>query len=162
MGNTAAKIRTALKSAGFNGRVVTVREPHYGDVVVTIRSADVRISEVSRVAKEFEAIHRCEHSGEILLGGNVYVDVRYHGDVLKSLADEVERRIPTDGGLGQVGTLRLAAEIPGNYPSAVHNAKVWRFDGDAKTGRFYCFGIRHAAERVAVELLDAGVTSLPA
>lgn len=152
--NTAAdKIRTALKTAGFNSRKVTVKEPHWGSVKVTIRDASIGIGAVKAVAGAFENVRRCQTTGEILCGGNTYVDVSYHESVTAILATEIEERI-----LAGRFTLPNGAQVEADDVSRPHDTKVWKMvDG---VGSMYCMGVRHAANRLAVELLDAGVVTL--
>src|SRR5512140_564232 len=69
-------LRAALKSAGFNARKVTVRRDH-STLRVTIRDASVPRSIVKAIADQFSVVRRDERSGEILCGGNTFVDVEY-------------------------------------------------------------------------------------
>ena len=87
--STADRMRAALKAAGFKTTQVSVRSPHYGSYNVTIRSADVSILKVEEIVGSFEKIDRCQASGEILLGGNTYVDVSYADDVIAPLKAEI-------------------------------------------------------------------------
>src|SRR5262249_28711190 len=72
----ADKLRVALKSAGFSARQVTVRQRH-STLDVTIRDATVSQTQVKAIAGAFESVRRCEVTGEVLLGGNVFVSVEY-------------------------------------------------------------------------------------
>lgn len=89
MNNTAAKIRDALKSAGFNARAVSVRVGGCStseSVHVTIRRADVSKAAVEEVALKFAEVSRDHATGEILCGGNTYVDVEYARAVINAMA----------------------------------------------------------------------------
>jgi hypothetical protein len=94
----AAEIRKRVKAAGWNARKVSVKVNHLGvdsAVRVTIRSADVPLPRVRDLANGFAHVDRCSATGEILLGGNLYVDVRYadtatapkRTDVLAAITD---------------------------------------------------------------------------
>ena len=78
--SSAANLRAALKTAGYSARQVTVRQRH-STLDVAIRERGVSLTKVSTIAGAFESVRRCEASGEILLGGNVFVSVAY-ADVL--------------------------------------------------------------------------------
>ena len=68
------RARLALKAAGIKG--VTVRKDGSA-LSFTIREVGVSIAAVEKVAGSFESISRCEASGEILCGGNTFVDVDF-------------------------------------------------------------------------------------
>lgn len=72
--SAAERVRAAFKAAGFTTRHVTVASPR-GDVRVTVRSLLVPFAWAKAVAKQVENVRHCEHSGEILLGGNTFVHV---------------------------------------------------------------------------------------
>jgi len=71
----ADRLRAALRQAGFNTRRVSVRGEH-STLQVTIRDASVSLTQVEAIAGPFESISRCEATGELLLGGNCYVDTK--------------------------------------------------------------------------------------
>ena len=74
-------IRTALKAAGIKRNAVSVRGDH-NSIHCVIKSADVAYKVVADAAYAHRKIHYCEYSGEILSGGNTYVNVEYHEDVV--------------------------------------------------------------------------------
>ena len=84
----ADRLRAALKAAGFNARRVSVRH-HHSTLRVTIRDASVSLTQVEAIASPFESVRRCEATGEILLGGNCYVDCWYDPDLVKPLKAEL-------------------------------------------------------------------------
>jgi hypothetical protein len=77
----AAEIRGKLKKLyGITSRQVSVRCASFSmgsSLDVTINDPAVDIREVRNVADGKEKISRCEMTGEILSGGNRYLDVRY-------------------------------------------------------------------------------------
>lgn len=97
----AAKIRAELKRRhGWTSRQVSVRGDYFsmGSAIrVTIKDPAVPLEPVRRVAGEAEQIHRDQMTGEILGGGNRYVDVTYSMDARKILgrryADAVQRAV---------------------------------------------------------------------
>lgn len=90
----ADRLRAKLKAAGYNARRVTVRHDHYSmgsSIDVTIRDPDVGRDTIKALASEFERVDRCEITGEILSGGNRYLDVKYSGKATATLRDRVRR-----------------------------------------------------------------------
>jgi hypothetical protein len=111
----ADKIRADLKRAGIPHKSVSVRMPHWGSVHVTIRDASISISTIKTIANAYECIRRDDASGEILSGGNTFVDVDYDGEVLKALVMAIG--------------WRLANAKEGEIVTAGDRRVVWRFDG---------------------------------
>lgn len=75
---TATKeIRKELKSQlGYNSRQVSVSSRYYGSITFTVRDANVDLEKVKQFSYQYESIRRCEVSGDILSGGNTFVDVQ--------------------------------------------------------------------------------------
>lgn len=86
----AAIIRETLKTQhGWNSRMVSVRADYYSmgsSIHVTIKDASIPSSVVKAIAKQAEVIHYDHYVGEILSGGNRFVDVGYSREALDSLA----------------------------------------------------------------------------
>jgi hypothetical protein len=82
------QLRAALKQAGFNTRRVSVRADH-STLQVTIRDASISLTQIEAIAGPFESIRRCEATGEILQGGNRYVDIKYDPALVKPLKVEL-------------------------------------------------------------------------
>jgi len=55
---------------------LSVRLEHYTAYQIDVKKV-VPLSKVEAVANQYESIDRCEHSGEILSGGNTFVFVNY-------------------------------------------------------------------------------------
>lgn len=71
----AATIRTALKAAGIKGVSVKSERFSGGSAIdVVIKSADVDVAAVTRIAEAQQRLHR-DHDGNITSGGNRYVAV---------------------------------------------------------------------------------------
>lgn len=86
---SAAEIRAALKSRGISSRQVSVRADSYsmGSAVrIEIKDASVPLARVKAAAMKHERIDR-DQWGEILNGGNRYVDIHYTSEARKALAE---------------------------------------------------------------------------
>lgn len=84
----AAAIRAQYKAKGWNARKISVRASYYSmgsSIYVTIKDASIPMAEAEAIAKGAERIDRCEFSGEILCGGNRFVDVKYDSAVLEAM-----------------------------------------------------------------------------
>jgi len=83
------EIRKQLKSVlGYNAKQVSIRKRHYTALVFTVRDASVNVEKVKKFAKDFEKIDYCQYTGEILSGGNTYVEVELSEGVKDELAKE--------------------------------------------------------------------------
>jgi len=83
-GDDTKLIRECLKTElGYNAKFVTVKKRHYYALDFTIRDASVNKKHLEKWVKRFESISRCEYSGDILSGGNTFVDVSASEDVKK-------------------------------------------------------------------------------
>ncbi len=94
----AAIIRKELKSKhGWTSRDVSVRADYYSmgsSIRVVIKNADVQKDAVKAIAEAHESIDRDAY-GDILSGGNRYVDVSYNQDacdVLRARTIDVVRK----------------------------------------------------------------------
>jgi hypothetical protein len=156
----AQTLRAALKTAGLNGRRVTVRHDH-NTLRVTIRDASVSLSKVKEIADQFVSIRRCEATGEILCGGNTFVDVSY----TDALVTPVKAAI--------VALLDPAADdeivsLPGDYRAAkisrqrgatrAEEVRIWGPGFDFRNS--IACGVTWAAERIAVAYLDASASAI--
>jgi len=86
-------IRAALKAEGWNARKASVRKSTYSmgaTISVTVRDLQVPLAEVRAIAEGIgQEVRRCAYSGDVLKGGNTYVDVEYSEAALEPLADMV-------------------------------------------------------------------------
>lgn len=146
-------IRATLKAAGLNRNAVSVRGDH-SSIYCTIRDAKVSYKVVADAAYTHESISHCESSGEILLGGNTYVHVEYHEDVVAAV---VQKLLPL------LADLKTVGQVIWNNTSATydeHNDRfnVWQMcDGDDyRKHVVMCFTIQQVAESMAVAALKAG------
>lgn len=60
---------------GYNARQVSVKHSH-SSITFTVRDASVNVEAVKEFSTTFENIHRDERTGDILRGGNTFVNVR--------------------------------------------------------------------------------------
>jgi len=76
----AARIRAEYKAFGWGRREISVRSSEFSmgsSVDVRILSPKVDVAKATEIARRIaESIRRDERSGEILSGGNRYVEVR--------------------------------------------------------------------------------------
>ncbi len=83
----AKQIRTTLKAKhGWTSRQVSVRAEYFSmgsAIEVVIKDPCVPITAVKAVAEQAERIDRCQATGEILGGGNRYVNVSYNSDAMR-------------------------------------------------------------------------------
>ena len=77
-------VKDDLKKAGYNTREVSVREQDCGysrALTITVRDASVSLKNIQEIASRHESIDRCERTGEILSGGNRYIDVELKEEI---------------------------------------------------------------------------------
>ena len=98
----AAKIRHDLKvELNLTARQVSVRSSRGGGVNITIKAAGVSFDAVEEIGRRQESVRRCEHSGDILAGGNIFIfsswDRRFVGAAAEPITPWVEA-LEADGG----------------------------------------------------------------
>jgi len=89
----AAQLRKELKAHGWTSRDISVRArscTYSSAIDVVVKRADIDMGKVRELAMEYESISRCEYSGEILSGGNTYVEVRRAYELAESMADAIQ------------------------------------------------------------------------
>lgn len=89
----AKEIRHRLKEElGATSRQISVRSSGSGmdsSISVIIKDPTVKLAHVERIAKSVECIDRDKATGEILIGGNLYVDVDYEDGIFDEQAEEI-------------------------------------------------------------------------
>jgi hypothetical protein len=154
----AQALRAALKAAGFNARCVTVRQSH-SSLYVSIRDAWVSLSEVEAIANKFSVVSRCAATGEILCGGNTFVNVSYTAElveptkaailvVLNPAADDEWVTV-----LGDFRAIKVSRQRGATYPDEV------RMEGPGFDGNAMACGVEWAAKRIAIAFLDASAAA---
>lgn len=82
----AKLLRSDLKKFGWNSKQISVTGKYVAyDSVLKIRIKDLNISKVAveKIANQFSSIDYCETSGEVLEGGNTYVNIDFDWESLK-------------------------------------------------------------------------------
>lgn len=163
----AASIRQALKAKHITARQVSVRADQYSmgsTIHVRIKDSTVRKAVVEEIANAHEIVHRDSSSGEILCGGNRFVDVGYTEEAFAPLALEIHALLETlelgdgveykGGACGHCVTVHLARPTNTGYPEgAIYTA---RSDGWAQGVEVFAHGKTGCARQVAVILLNGG------
>lgn len=94
--DAAAAMRVAFKAKGWSARKVSVRVRGCGyssAIDVSIRDASVAKRDVESIAAEHRSVRYCHMSGEVLMGGNCYVDVEYAHGVLDGVKAEIAEAV---------------------------------------------------------------------
>lgn len=93
----AKEMRKEIKNQlGYTARQVSVKKTSYESICVTVKDYKVNFNEVEKIANQFEDVSYDEFTGEILLGGNTYIDVRNESinpeylDKAKQIYEQVE------------------------------------------------------------------------
>lgn len=85
----AKEIRETLKKMGINSKQVSVTCDS-NSISCRIKDFSVDPNVVSEIANRHESISRCQYSGEILCGGNTYVNVSYDWKKKQELEESEE------------------------------------------------------------------------
>ncbi len=147
---TAKTIRTTLKREhGWTSRQVSVRVRDLGvssAIDVTIKDAAVDPAAVRAVALAEHRVARCARTGEILGGGNCYVDVAWAAGVLDAVGAELVAQLrDLEVGVATWRGWRVRATGDGFFEGY---APGRAFDGEPEV---YCWGadfcVRQVVER---------------
>lgn len=85
----AQQIKKQIKAAGISTKGVSVRvEP--SSVDCRIKNLSVDKDAIKPIVQSYESIDRCEATGEILQGGNTFVNVAYDYAAINALANSDE------------------------------------------------------------------------
>jgi hypothetical protein len=157
---TANNLRAALKQAGFNARMVTVRDRH-STLYVTIRDASASLTKVKAIAEPFESVSRDHATGEILSGGNTFLRVEYADalvDPIKATILAVLDPAPNDEYVALPGGFRAMKCTRQDSQGAPY---VWEVRMKGPGFTLYndlAVGVTWAAERLAIAHLDAAAS----
>lgn len=148
MSNAADTLRAALKTAGYSARTVGVRQTRGGSLDVVIRSSAVSITAVSAIANAFRVVRYCEATGEILAGGNTFVNVAYDRAATAAITATVLALIAraADGFRCDV----LGGAVVRHDMGACEAYLFTTADGD----RIHAVGLEYAARRIAENYCD--------
>lgn len=88
----AQVLREELKKAGYNNRKLSIKSGYCGyssHIDITIKfeiegnpRENEEVIKIKNIAQKFRQIDRCDVTGEILEGGNTYVNLYYNSYVL--------------------------------------------------------------------------------
>jgi len=151
----AQLLRAALKSAGYNSRRATVRHDH-STLRVTIRDASAPLSTIKAIADQFRSVRYCEATGEILCGGNTFVDVDYLPELVAPIAAAVAALLAPAGDgeiVGLAGGFRAAKVSRARGATYPDEVRIWGPGFDVLNST--ACGVEWAAKRIAVAYLDA-------
>ncbi len=151
--NTKQKIQEVLKNAGINSRQVSIREPRCGydrAFELTIRDPRFEIEQIEDLVMGFKKVDRCEVSGEVLMGGNTWIDVEATDEVEDIWASEYREKVEealsllTDNHGEQIGqcSIHLVNEW---------TVKVWSDKPGSRGWTDYNFG-RKDVKGIALEV----------
>lgn len=151
----AAEIRKALKAQyGWTSRQVSVVADLYSmgsSIRIRIKDPSVHLATVKAVATPHESVRYCEVSGEILSGGNRFVDVSYSHEACEAFRAKYLEAVKA-----------AAAKASGSSLIPVEGTPflVGRGDGN----RYSLWGERHICESYGPEgLAEAiGIRMVPA
>lgn len=149
-------LRADLKSTGFNARKVTVRRDN-STLRVTIRDASVSLSTVRQIAERYTRVRRDERSGEILCGGNTFVDVAYLPVLMERVAAQIVALLaPADDGVivALPGGFRAAKVSRQRGATYTDEVRIWGAGFDVFNST--ACGVEFAAKRIAIAYLDVG------
>lgn len=157
-------LRAAYKRRGWNRTAISVRNSYYSlgsSMRVEIKRPDLvtDYGEAERLANAGESISRCEMTGEILSGGNRYVDFAFSDEALKMIAAPfvgrseaaVASAIACDCGyLHDIDGTGFSVKIEG------YDVKVW-----GETTFAFCLNkhegvAQSVAQQIGVRLFQAG------
>lgn len=138
----AKQIRTELKALGYSSKQVSVRSDSYSmdsSICVRVLSANVDMAKVKEIATAQQSVRHCETTGEILSGGNRFVDCEFHSDLKNATAALILPIMPTEASRSvcfgpytifvddkSPAHSRFVAYIPGGSPMDSHHC--WTAD----------------------------------
>ncbi len=85
----AKEIRQTLKKLGYTSRQVSVRAQYFSmgsEITVKIKDITCNFAAIHEIAHAHARIHRCAYSGDILGGGNRYIDVSWDYELFSKAA----------------------------------------------------------------------------
>lgn len=85
-----------LKTKGYNRTKVSVKHSYYGyddGYKVTVKDVSIPLEKIKELVLKFRSVDYDERSGEILSGGNTYVDVEYDKNVVKDALNKYEKKV---------------------------------------------------------------------
>jgi hypothetical protein len=150
---TAASIRESLKKLGFTGRDISVRAESYlmgSTIHVRVINPRVSLAVARAVAARYEHVRRDDGTGEILGGGNRFVDVEHDR---KTLAAAMAPVLDVVLALEVGQSAEVAGRIVGRLAENDFRVRL-----DDHVADQLCWGARHAARMLAeLQLTEQGI-----
>lgn len=154
---SAAAIRRELKTRyGWTSRDVSVKSDVYSmgsSLRVLIKNPAVSVSKVREVANEYERVRYDEASGEILSGGNRFLDVDYARDVVNAISVPMAAKFKMDGAAVRVGPYRVYRDMDQTHGEYF---RAYNPEGDVLQD-VSCHGAEFCARQLTEKMLDLGV-----
>ena len=166
---TARAIRSDLKAKGYGPRDVSVRNDSYSmgsTVRVRVRRADIRLGEIEQLARKHERVSR-DDSGEILGGGNTYVDVEYADEALAPAVEPL-RALLAEGRLPNCSLVMVRDDSDADQVTVSHRGtgavacRISRQYGAERLARLLAASGELAAVLAARPLTEAELAAMPA
>ena len=159
--DAAKAIREELKAAGIKARSVSVRSDLYSmgsTIRILVKDAGVSLAVVKAIAAKHERIDRDSATGEILSGGNRFIDVEYAREVTAALAAPFLPTLlamPADGTAVELtGEFRAVALRPHWNPND-ERVIIFRA-GDFDHPVVHCHGREFAARQLGILMAEGG------
>lgn len=83
------QLRQELKALNITNKQVSVVNSH-GSIDVRIKDINISEEKIQEIAKKYERVFYCEHSQEILSGGNTFVSVSYSWELERAIRKSEE------------------------------------------------------------------------
>ena len=148
--DAAKAIRKSLRTElNATSRQVSVRCDQYSmgsSIDVAVKDPSVNLADVKRIAMAYQHVDRCEITGEILNGGNMYVHCDYTAD---ALAETVKMIIAALAGLARGEIVRFGEMA---VWACTSEENTWRADTEETVGRSF-YSIECTARCVATAML---------
>lgn len=92
----SSDLKKYLKENGIDTKNISIRHSYFGysdGFNVTIKDININRKKVEHLLNKFESIDRDERTGEILAGGNTYIDVYYDYESIQEKLEEYNSKI---------------------------------------------------------------------
>lgn len=150
--DAAKAIREQIKAVGIKARSVSVRAD-CSSIRVLVKDPAVSLATVKAIAGQYEKISRDYASGEILCGGNTFVDVEYTSEAqailaapFKAALDALQEQDEFGGSLTEVAPGFHAYAFGGGY------VRVYGPQGGCV---IHCWGRDFAARQLGALVAEA-------
>lgn len=148
----AAMIRAQLKrELGASSRQVSVKSDSFsmGSAIrVLIKDASVSMADVKRIAMAHERVDRCSMTGDILSGGNRYINIDYCQAALRPLREEFEAALRAVENTDEVTESRGFVAYQNKSGDGGYSGRdYWTATNGEK--HIHCWGLEFCARQMA-------------